>query len=469
VHHFNATIMKKFNKYIYCCLVTTVILQASSCSKFLEVETPVGEVSSSTVFNSESSAQAAVVGLYSQVMVTNNYFLNGGLSLYGGLYADELYNTSANSNYDPFKSSSLTSANSIVSNNLYRFAYNYIYQANLILENLPEARISDNNKLRYTGEMFFMRSLCYFYLVNLWGDVPLILSTDQEVNRIATRTNKLDIYKQLISDLLQAEIQLKDQSTDVEKSRPDLYAVKLLLSRAYLYQKDYRNAFAKADEVIQSGKYSLEQDLTKVFLAGSKETILQFRPLGPNFNTAEGFTFLPSSSTASPTISLFANWMKTFESTDQRQTQWVTKRTSGSVNYYFPAKYKIRSNAVKTEFNIALRLAEAYLIRSESNFRLNNYENAITDLNVIRKRAGLTDLPLDLPANQYEETLMQERSHEFFAEWGHRWLDLKRWDKAAVILSSVKTEWNAYKELFPIPNYEIIRNTKMTQNEGYND
>ena len=164
--------MKKLNyKYTRFCILQLIILLTCSCTKFLDVDTPVGEISTSNVFNSESSTEAAIVGVYSQIMATNNYFLNGGLSLFAGLSSDEIYNTSPNLNYDPFKSNALNSSNSVVSNNLYRFAYAYIYQANLILENLPKAKISESNKNRYIGEILFIRSLCYFYLINLWGDV----------------------------------------------------------------------------------------------------------------------------------------------------------------------------------------------------------------------------------------------------------------------------------------------------------
>lgn len=462
--------MKKLkDSYISIGIICFIALLNFSCSKFLEVDTPVGEISSSNLFNSESATEAAVVGLYSQSMTYNNFFLNGGMSLYAGLSADEFYNTSPNPNFDPYRLNALNSSDNILSNNLYRFGYAYIYQANLILENLQQAKISESNKMRYSGEMLFMRSLCYFYLVNLWGDVPLILSTDSEINRVATRTNKQDIYTQIITDLKQAEAQLVNIPPDEEKTRADVYSVKLLLARVYLYLKDYQNAFIKADEVIKSGKYSIEQEPTNAFLSSSKETILQFRPINAIFNTAEGFTFLPVSATARPQFSLYEAFIHTFENGDERLSKWAAKRTVGTTSYYFPSKYKVRTNATKSEYNIVFRLAEAYLIRSESAHKTNRQTQAINDLNVVRKRAALTDLPLNLDQGSFEAALMNERAHELFAEWGHRWFDLKRWNKCSSILAPIKPNWNTSKELFPIPNYEIMKNPKMTQNDGYNN
>lgn len=462
--------MKKLqDSYISIGIFCLIALLNCSCSKFLEVDTPVGEISSPNLFNSESSTEAAVVGLYSQSMTYNNFFLNGGMSLYAGLSADEFYNTSPNPNFDPYRLNALNSSDNVLSNNLYRFGYAYIYQANLILENLQQAKISEGNKMRYSGEMLFMRSLCYFYLVNLWGDVPLILNTDSEINRLASRTSKQDIYSQIITDLKQAEAQLQNIPADEEKIRADVYSVKLLLARVYLYLKDYQNAFIKADELIKSGKYAIEQDPTNVFKSSSTETILQFRPTNAIFNTAEGFTFLPASPTVRPQFSLYEAFIQTFENGDDRLSKWSSKRTVGTTGYYFPNKYKVRTNATKTEYNIVLRLAEAYLIRSESAYNTNRQTQAINDLIILRKRAALADLPLNLDKEGYEAALMKERAHELFAEWGHRWLDLKRWNKCSSVLAPIKPDWNASKELFPIPNYEIMKNPKMTQNDGYNN
>jgi hypothetical protein len=57
--------------------------------------------------------------------------------------------------------------------------YNYIYRANAILEGIANSTgmTADGKKL-VEGEAKFIRGFCYFYLVNLFGDVPLVLSTD---------------------------------------------------------------------------------------------------------------------------------------------------------------------------------------------------------------------------------------------------------------------------------------------------
>jgi hypothetical protein len=66
------------------------------------------------------------------------------------------------------------------------------------------------------------------------------------------------------------------------------------------------------------------------------------------------------------------------------------------------------------------------------------------------------------------EALQTERRLELFAEWGHRWLDLKRTAKANLILSPIKgSNWQTTDQLYPIPEYDLLKNPKLSQNPGY--
>jgi starch-binding outer membrane protein, SusD/RagB family len=94
-------------------------------------------------------------------------------------------------------------------------------------------------------------------------------------------------------------------------------------------------------------------------------------------------------------------------------------------------------------------------------------QSAKDDLNIVRKRACLPDAN----ANTKDELLLAielERQKEFFAEWGHRWLDLKRTDRANTILAPIKApNWQPTDILYPLPFQEIQRNHALIQNEGY--
>ncbi|MNY33194.1 SusD family protein [compost metagenome] len=93
---------------------------------------------------------------------------------------------------------------------------------------------------------------------------------------------------------------------------------------------------------------------------------------------------------------------------------------------------------------------------------------ATADLDKVRQRAGLTSTT----ASDKTSILLaieKERQVEFFAEWGHRWLDLKRTNRAEVILKplSPPDAWKPGSELFPIPDLEIRANPYLVQNSAY--
>ncbi len=146
--------------------------------------------------------------------------------------------------------------------------------------------------------------------------------------------------------------------------------------------------------------------------------------------------------------------LNSFETGDLRKKHWVGRTTTGKT---YPYKFKFASidtlNIV--EYNVVLRLAELYLIRAEAYARLGNFSSAAADLNIIRARAGLGPTTANDTASLIT-AIYQERRVEFFAEWGHRWLDLKRGDS----IKSVDT-------LYPIPASEIQLNPALVQNPGY--
>lgn len=119
---------------------------------------------------------------------------------------------------------------------------------------------------------------------------------------------------------------------------------------------------------------------------------------------------------------------------------------------------------------MVLRLAEQYLIRAEARTKLNNLSGAIKDINVIRKRAGLlliSDTKSELSKSELMDYIMYERKYELFSEWGPRWLDLKRTERASQVLKSIKPLWQDTDLFYPIPEEERIKNPNLTQNDGY--
>jgi hypothetical protein len=163
------------------------------------------------------------------------------------------------------------------------------------------------------------------------------------------------------------------------------------------------------------------------------------------------------------------------EPADLRKS-WIRTVIVSGRQYNSPYKYKLNTGTPREEYNMVLRLAEQYCIRAEARARLDQLPEAVSDLNEIRKRAGLLNLPTISTQNQVLAAVEQECRIEFFAEWGHRWFDLKRWPARAndgkkridEVMTALRPDtWKPTAALWPIPSDERKSNLTLTQNPGY--
>lgn len=447
-------------------ILITLNLALSSCTEIVTVGPPKGQLSSEVVFASDASAISAMSGLYSQMIESNLSFLSNALTIYPGMSADELVNTVSNDRNDEFTQNTLTADNTGI-RNIWNRAYSFIYQANAILEGLNASLgVSSPVKDQLRGEALFVRAFCHFYLTNLFGDIPLVTSTAYRENIHLSRTPSGQVYQQIIGDLEEAGRLMSGAYPSGKKGRPNKWTAIILLARAYLYQGEYSKAEAASSAVIESGAYTLQTNLNEVFLAGSTETIWELVPVNPNTNTWEGNLFIPGPDMI-PSYIINNALVTSFEPGDGRQREWLDSVKVNNTIYYYPYKYKVRSGSVVTENYVVFRLAEAFLIRSEARAKQDRLAEAQEDLNVIRNRAGLSDTD----AQTRQQLLLAieiERRAELFAEWGHRWFDLKRTGRVDLVLKPVKREnWQLTDALYPIPAREILMNPFLTQNPGY--
>src|SRR5690606_36621241 len=81
--------------------------------------------------------------------------------------------------------------------NLWSSAYNIIYMTKALLEGLETSNfLSENVKNQLQGEAKFIRAFSYFYLVNLYGEIPLVLTTDYNRNALVSRDSQEEVYQQ---------------------------------------------------------------------------------------------------------------------------------------------------------------------------------------------------------------------------------------------------------------------------------
>jgi len=463
--------MKHFNYIKYFFTVFTLATGLFSCEKFIEVDLPTDQLTTQSVFSNDESALAAIRGLYSEITKNNVYIGHGAMSVYPALSADELNTNSGDPTEIAYVNNAIPVNSFPLLTNIWQKGYFHIYQANAILENLSISNdISPAVKDQISGEAKFFRAFFHFYLVNLFGPVPLAMTTDYRNNAIIARSDTAIVYQQIVADLLDAQKLVSTNYPTPEKVRVNKWAVTAFLARVYLYLKDWTQAEIEVSNVINSSAYKLST-LNNTFLPTSSETILQFLPpITQIWNTSEGFSFLPFSSLASPSYSLTNSLMGSFEPGDERKTNWVNSMAVNNITYYYPFKFKVKSvtaGAPKTEYSVVLRLGEQYLIRAEARANLNNLGGAQSDLNLIRSRAGLSNTTANDKVNLLL-AIQKERQIELLCEWGHRWFDLKRTGRIDNILSAIKgSNWQPTDALYPIPQNEMLTNSSLTQNPGY--
>jgi len=443
------------------------ILLITACET-IEVDSPDFQLSSKTVFEEDATAESAVLGIYSNMMLSEG-FVSGSfqsITTLAGLSADDLTDYSFNPTQRQFFENSLLPTNPTLEFSLWNEGYRYIYHTNAIMEGLASSEgISDEVKQRLRGEALFIRAFCYFHLVNLFGDIPLAIGTDYEVNANLSTSSTIEIYELIIQDLMTAAelLPVDYLFAGGERIRPNKWAATALLARVNLYQENWQAAEALSSQVInQQDMYSL-QELNSVFLANSMEAIWQLKPVSPNINTKEGRMFILLFNPFH--VSLSDNLVSSFEGDDLRREYWVDSLQTDQT-YYYPAKYKVRFGTPVIEYSMVLRLAEQYLIRAEARVMQGNLQGSLQDLNFIRIRAGLE--PLDLiDSSEVLEAIEEERRHELFTERGHRWYDLKRTGRASEVLAPIKEQWQETDVLYPIPQNEISKNPNLDQNNGY--
>lgn len=460
--------MRYSKKHSFAILVGIFI---AGCSEFIVVEAPRTDLVRATVFTDDKPATAAIVDIYENMSEGGFASGNGynSFTLLSSFSSDEWMNVNnSQSEYQQFSDNELDFRSFFVGN-AWADLYRYIYKANALIEGLASSSgVSEPLKKQLEGEAKFIRAFCHFYLVNLWGDIPLVLTTDYRANSRIARTDKIEVYEQIINDLNEAQMLLSNDYSfsESERVRPNKWVAKAFLARVYLYTEDWTNAEILATSVIDNTNlFNLESDLGSVFLKNSRESIWQLHS-----NTIPNDLICFLITTGPIHGQLRPEFMDVFEEEDARKAQWIDSVTNAQNIYFFPAKYKGVDPV--TEYSTVMRLAEQFLIRAEARAQLNKLTgagSAQSDLNQIRSRANLSNTTAVTKDDLLEE-IVHERRVELFSEWGHRWLDLKRTGRLDDVLSSLKPDtWQATDALYPIPESQILNDPAMaqSQNPGY--
>ncbi|MGI6571895.1 MAG: RagB/SusD family nutrient uptake outer membrane protein [Fermentimonas sp.] len=421
----------------------------------------------------------------------------------GDLASDDAYNSKHNNNVDriTMNESNVSSDNGVL-NIIWSGSYAVISRANMVLDKIDNCSMQNELKNRYKGEAKFLRSLMYFNLIRIFGDVPLVLTeVDSPEKAFEYSRESIDIiYTQIIADLTDSEKWLPDVYTkNSEAGRATSLAAKSLLGHIFLTRKNYDDAASKLLEVINSNKHNLLTNYEDVFDAAqsnNEEVIfaVQFaRGLYPAQGNPLVYAAWPNESVGDhPLLRLGSgNFLMTgdleraFEENDKRKLMNNYDFITGyAARYVFTRKFWDKHMVDKLDSGcdyIIYRYADILLMYAETQNELNRPNEALKYLKIIRDRAGLvTDDNLGSSQSLMRLALEKERRIELNNE-GHRWFDLLRTDRLIPVMNAhfkdtTLSDWEIgtnnsieeYELVFPIPLFEVNLNPdKIVQNPGY--
>lgn len=440
-----------------------VLPLAAGCSSILDV-TPTSTVPEATAISDASGARSALNGAYNGLQ---------SLSYYGESYIDFPEVVSDNG----VASGTLTAyadgdANKMVADNaevttMWNAIYDDVNRTNELISKVPNITGMDSDaRNEILGEAYFLRALDYHNLVRLWGGVPLRLepvSSVTEAGKI-TRATPADVYKQILSDLGQAETLISNTDQTTQASLGAAYAID---ARVRLYMGDWSGAEAAAAKVEGMG-YSLAPDFSDLFSAtGSPTSEDIFRVLFTAVNYNEvGYYYLTKNLGGRYEVAPSTSIIAAFDpASGGKYTAYAPADARGQYSIgvdgrrVYAARYRTSAG---TEYVHVIRLGEVILIRAEALAQMGKLPEAVDEYNKTRVRAGLAPDPrtgrtqADVLASIYKERRLE------LAFEGDRWPDLVRRGEAAATLGIP-----ANMTLFPIPQREIDTAPGITQNPGY--
>lgn len=437
-----------------------------SCEKMIDVDIPDNQIPTDLVFENVQTADAALAGLYGGLW-DDSPLAGDQTGKLLGTYTDDLSNeatTSTDGLLELYQNLHTDSNPAIYA--YWAAAYQKIYVANAIMEGIEKSSsLSVEDKNRMKGEALLVRSILFFYLEQIFGDIPLPLTTDYTINASLSKTDYPQVLNKIGSDLTESISLVADEYRNVERIYPNRKVAQLMLAKVLMLQNRWAEAEVLLKEIAQSPLYTFENDITKVFNKSGSHIIWQLKPKNPGDATKELIAYYFANAAPS-TVALSEDLVNVFSTGDLRKENWIAQVSIGGNTWYRADKYKNMENNM-TEYSIVLRLEEVYLLLAESLAQQGKVNEALLYVNPTRQRAGL--LPINAPISKamlLNEIVLENRK-EFFTEMGHRFFDLKRLNRLQTLLP-VKPNFKDFHAVWPIPQKEILLNPNLNpQNAGY--
>lgn len=497
----------KLNKII---TIIAIIVLSASCQDFLNLSDP-NAVTTGNYYQNETDMQSSLNGAYAALK--DGYFMGNSNPYFEECkariltYPDTGVNAGENASFD--------NCTVVPSNQFVLSRWNSIYKcidrANVLLKHLDDITYTDASvRNNLEGEARFIRALCYFTLVCDWGDAPVVLSKLEslsEVNENNVRKPKAEVYKAIYDDC--EWVISKSSLPDLQPKSGVGHASKVAAMTLYgkaLLQKATDADFASEKNSLCSQAISqltaawnkkpfsdfTAVDITEVWdvdkQAESKEGIFQLSFVGGSAaaNSYYNTSFRPSSiDDDSKEVNAKKSAGSFFMSIPKGQSIWDESgdkrfdvligsgKNSGGLPGYYTIKYKdLDASGYYGCNNVVLRYADVVMMLAEANYHGGNASEAVKWVDMVRKRAGLTNTTAT-SGTALRDVIYKERQREFAFEF-KAFTDLKRGYSADEIMTIMKadgaTEFDKADLLLPIPHAQWLLNPEgLYQNPGYVD
>lgn len=490
-------------------IVLGILFLVTACKKFITKEI-VGDYPETEFYKTQAQAVLAINAAYQPLAFTNNN--NNRLWVFGDIASDDAVKggiAGDQSDIDLIDQFNITPINGNLEAS-WSLLYEGITRSNIVISKVPAINMDAGLKSRILAEAKFLRAWYYFTLINIFGDVPVILDPKNAADLQIAQSTVAEIFTAVIEpDLVAAATGLPDKYTGADVGRITSGAATALLTKAYLFQGKWNNAATTAEKIIGSNKYSLNQLYSRNFNAGFKnnanpESIFEIQHLStqdPQTGNQLNQYFAPQVDGGyffnAPTQSFVEEFEKTTAGTYDPRLDYTIGRDSmpwyngeiflkdwSQATGYLTKKHQQPltevSKALKGDGSInylAIRYADVLLWYAEALNELNRTSEALAPLNAVRNRArnsyqydntldGYPDIPINLlPDVTYTNqadvrtAIQHERRVELGFEF-HRFFDLIRWGETyakTALNDRPNFKYNSNKH-FPIPQSERDRN-----------
>lgn len=369
--------------------------------------------------------------------------------------------------------------------------YTAIYRSNLIIDRVPDIEMNENRKEEILAEARFIRASNYVYLFDIFGPVPLITSSELEIEARPARAAREEIVSFIEDELRAASQVLPVEARNYGRANKGIALS--LLTKFYLNNKKWQEAAETAQMVMDLNKYSLfDQGSRDALFDLENEENDEFIYIRPNLpipglsTTYLAHAAPPSYQFAYPPRANYAaqyqlldDFVNSFHPDDQRKDVIIKEYldvngnlidlgTDNSRSFKFGEDPNGVGQHMGNDFPI-IRYADILLSRAEALNEISGpTEEAISLINEVREVAGVPALSVnDFSSKEsLRAHILDERAWEFFTEESRR-QDLIRHGKFIELAKERGKSAFDYQVLFPIPQNEIDRNPNLEQNPGY--